>query len=290
MTGATELCPALTGSFSSPAGGNPTGAMVEAAYAHHGIAARYVNCEVAAVDLAAAVAGARAMGWIGFNCSIPHKRAIIDLIDEVAASATLIGAVNCVVEREGRWIGENTDGQGFLASLRTLRDPRGESVTILGAGGAARAIAVELALAGVASVHILNRDVEKADELAEVVGGIGTARVTVEGWAGLARLGSEATVVINATPVGLIPDSDFAPAVDLDTLRQGVVVCDVVPNPAFTSFLKLAEERGATTLDGRGMLTEQAAINIRLWTGVDPDRTVMRNSLDEAITGWRHPV
>src|SRR5215208_1117552 len=137
---------ALTGSFAMPAAENPTVAMVEAAYRHHGIDARYVNCEVAPEALADAVRGARAMGWAGFNCSIPHKVAVVGHLDGLAESAAVIGAVNCVVMRDGALIGENTDGQGFMTALRTVVDPAGKRVVLFGAGGAARAIAVELEL------------------------------------------------------------------------------------------------------------------------------------------------
>jgi shikimate dehydrogenase len=106
----------LTGSFSMPATENPTVAMIEAAYRHHGLDARYINCEVPPADLGDAVRGARAMGWAGFNCSIPHKVAVIEHLDGLAESARLIGAVNCAVRRNGLYIGENTDGQGFVAA------------------------------------------------------------------------------------------------------------------------------------------------------------------------------
>src|SRR4029450_4135777 len=163
------LLPALTGSFSTPAAGNPTVAMMEAAYAHHGIDARYINCEVAAENLADAVHGATAMGWIGFNCSLPPKVAMDAVLAGPRESPRLIGAVNCAVRRDGRWIGENTDGQGFLGSLRTLVEPAGQRVLILGAGGAARAIAVELALAGAAELWVANRNLAKAAEIADPV-------------------------------------------------------------------------------------------------------------------------
>src|ERR1035437_9794534 len=117
--------------------------MVEAAYRHHGLDARYINCDVAAEALGDAVRGALAMGWAGFNCSIPHKVAVLAHLDGLAPSAELIGAVNCVVVQDGELIGENTDGQGFLASLRTLIDPSGLQLVLFGAGGAARALAGE---------------------------------------------------------------------------------------------------------------------------------------------------
>ncbi len=164
---------ALTGSFAMPAAENPTVAMVEAAYRHHGIDARYLNCEVAPEALADAVRGARAMGWIGFNCSIPHKVAVIEHLDGLGESAALIGAVNTAVRRDGAWIGENTDGQGFMAALRTVVDPAGKSLVILGAGGAARAIAVEAALAGSAKITVVNRGRERGEELAALLSTLG---------------------------------------------------------------------------------------------------------------------
>ena len=130
----------ISGSFATPAAENPTVAMMEAAYEHHHINARYLNCDVAPEALGDAVRGARAMGLVGFNCSIPHKVAVIKHLDGVGSSAALIGAVNCVVRRGDRYIGENTDGQGFLTALRTVTDPAGKAFVLFGAGGAARAI------------------------------------------------------------------------------------------------------------------------------------------------------
>src|SRR6185369_1324695 len=126
----------LVGSMSQGAAGNPTVAMIEAAFAHHGLHWRYVNMEVAPEDLAAAVRGARAMGFRGFNCSLPHKVAVIAHLDGLGESAELMGAVNCVVRRGEQFIGENTDGKGFLKSLAAVIDPQGKSVVLFGAGGA----------------------------------------------------------------------------------------------------------------------------------------------------------
>jgi shikimate dehydrogenase len=282
-----SLLPALTGSFSTPAAGNPTVAMMEAAYAHDGIDARYINCEVAAENLADAVRGATAMGWIGFNCSLPHKVAVIELLDELAESARLIGAVNCAVRRDGRWIGENTDGQGFLGSLRTLVEPAGQRVLILGAGGAARAIAVELALAGAAELWVANRNLAKAAEIADLVNSQTSTDCGAVEWRQELSVPAAATVVVNATSVGL-PGSGDVPLL-FDVIPMGLVVCDVIPNPPDTSLLQRARQAGARTLDGRGMLLNQGAINIELWTGIDPDRVVMGKALDEAIASWAHP-
>jgi shikimate dehydrogenase len=269
----------LTGSFSTPAGENPTVAMVEAAYRHHALDARYLNCEVAPEGLGDAVRGARAMGWAGFNCSIPHKVAVIEHLDGLADSAEVIGAVNCVVRRDGRYLGENTDGQGFLASLRTVADPAGRSLVVLGAGGAARAIAVEAALAGARSVTIVNRDRGRGEELAALVAERTPAEAEFVDWSGPFAVPDGTDIVVNATPVGLFPDVDARVDLDVDSLRPGLVVADVIPNPPRTNLIADAEARGCTVLDGLGMLVGQGAIGIRHWTGVDPDQAVMRAAL-----------
>jgi shikimate dehydrogenase len=271
-----------TGSFSTPAAGNPTVVMVEAAYRHHGLDARYLNCEVTPESLADAVAGARAMGWAGFNCSLPHKVAVIDLLDTLAPSAEVIGAVNTVVATDGELVGHNTDGQGFVESLRTVVDPAGLHVVVLGAGGAARAVAVETALAGAASVVVVNRDRGRGEELARVVtAGTGVSSVFVP-WTSTYAVPADADVVVNATSVGF-GDAEALVDVDLGTLRRGLVVADVVVAPPRTAFLRAAEQRGATTLDGLGMLVGQGALAVQHWTGVEPDREVMRAAAAAAL-------
>ena len=282
-----SLLPALTGSFSTPAAGNPTVAMMEAAYDHHDIDARYLNCEVAAEYLADAVRGATAMGWIGFNCSLPHKVAVIELLDELADSASLIGAVNCAIRSNGRWIGANTDGQGFLASLRTVAEPAGQRALILGAGGAARAIAVELALAGASEIWVANRNVSKASDIANLVSSATSSIGSAIEWRADLAVPASATLVVNATSLGLPGSGEVQ--LSFDQIPAGLMVCDVIPNPPDTPFLQRARQAGATTIDGRGMLLNQAAINIELWTGVDPDREVMGRALDQAIADWAHP-
>ena len=282
-----SLLPALTGSFSTPAAGNPTVAIMEAAYHHHDIDARYLNCEVAAEHLGDAVRGATAMGWIGFNCSLPHKVAVIELLDELADSARLIGAVNCAIRSNGRWIGANTDGQGFLASLRSVAEPAGQRALILGAGGAARAIAVELALAGASEIWVANRNVSKASDTANLVSSATSSACSAIEWRSDLSVPDAATLVVNATSLGLPGSGEVG--LNFDAIPAGLVVCDVIPNPPDTPFLQRARQAGATTVDGRGMLLNQAAINIKFWTDVDPDREVMGRALDQAIADWAHP-
>lgn len=286
MTGSTGSGPRsflslLTGSFAQPAAENPTVAMVEAAYRHHDLDARYINCEVVPAALGDAVRGARAMGWAGFNCSIPHKVAVVAHLDGLGDSAQIIGAVNCVVRREDRLIGENTDGQGFLTSLRTLVDPAGRAMVLFGAGGAARAIAVETALAGATSITVVNRDPGRGSELVRLIEEKTPASARLELWDRPYRLPQETDIVVNATSIGLFPDVDGRLNIEVDSLLPHMVVADVIPNPPRTSLLRDAEAHGCATLDGLGMLVNQGVISIAHWTGVAADAAVMRQALDE---------
>ena len=270
----------ITGSFATPAAENPTVAMIEAAYEHHHINARYLNCDVAPEALGDAVRGARAMRWVGFNCSIPHKVSVIKYVDGLASSAALIGAVNCVVRRDNGYIGENTDGQGFLTALRTIADPAGKAFVLFGAGGAARAIAVETALAGAASITIVNRDPARGSELVTLLNEKTQTRAQLVDWDRAYRIQDASDIVVNATSIGLFPDLEGRLNLDLESLRPGLVVADVIPNPPRTQLIHDAEARGCIVLDGLGMLVSQGAISIRHWTGIDPEPKVMRKKLE----------
>jgi len=272
----------LTGSFATSAAQNPTVAVMEAAYAHAGLDIRYINCEVPPDRLGDAVRGAIGMGWLGFNCSIPHKVAILDYLDAMAPSAGIIGAVNCVVNRDGHLTGENTDGQGFVRSLRTVIDPAGQDMVVLGAGGAARAIAVESALAGAQSITIVNRTVDRGEELASLVDDRTPARASFQRWDGTYAVPAGVRILVNATSIGFHPSTE-APDVDPTTIHPGMVVADVVANPPETDFLRMAADRGATPLQGLGMLVNQALTNARLWTGRDLDADVMRRALEASL-------
>jgi shikimate dehydrogenase len=272
----------LVGSMSQGADGNPTVAMVEAAFRHHGLHWRYINMEVSPADLGAAVKGARAMGFRGFNCSLPHKVSVIAHLDGLGQSAAVMGAVNCVVRREGRLIGENTDGKGFLKSLQSVIDPQGKSVVLFGAGGAARAIAVELGLAGVRHITIVNRSEERGAELVDLLCEQLQLDARLVVWGGNYAIPEGTDVVINGTSIGLY-DPEARLEIDLDTLRPGMVVADVVFNPVRTRFLIEAASRGCRPLDGLGMLVNQGIVGIQYWTGIDPHAVVMRQALESAM-------
>jgi shikimate dehydrogenase len=271
----------LVGSFATPAAENPTVAMIEAAFVHHGIDARYINCEVAPADLADAVRGAKAMGWLGFNCSIPHKVAVIAHLDELGQSAATIGAVNCVVRRGARLVGENTDGKGFVESLRTLVDPAGKKLTLFGAGGAARAIAVESALAGASAITIVNRDPVRGGELVALINEKTPAVAYLAVWERTVTVEEDSDLIVNATSIGLYPDVEGRLDLDMASLRPNMIVADVIPNPPRTLLIREAEQCGCRTLDGLGMLVNQGVISIKHWTGIDVEPGVMRRKVEE---------
>ena len=288
MTGPAEdpsFLSLLTGCLATPISENPTVVMVEAAYRHHGIDARYINCDVRPADLGAAVRGAWAMGWLGFNCSLPHKVAVIEHLSALGESARVIGAVNTVVRGDDGWVGENTDGRGFVEALREkgiLLD--GQRIALLGAGGAARAIAVESALAGAASIEVVNRDRGRGEALAALVNEQTPADAAYRPWDEPYPVPTDVDLLVNATSVGLHPDPN-SPAVEAGTLREGMVVADVIPNPPRTAFLRQAEEAGCVTIDGLGMLVGQGVLAVGLWTGIRPDPAVMRRALANVFGG-----
>ena len=271
----------LTGCFSTPADGNPTVAIVEAAYAHHKLNFRYINTEVQPRDLAAAVEGARAMNWAGFHLSAPHKVEVIKHLDGLGESAKLMGAVNCAVLRDGKLIGENTDGKGFLESLQEVSDPVGKVVTILGAGGAARAIAIEVALAGAKSVNIVNRDAQRGKELSELVKKVCDSNYYP--WDSNFAVPIETEILVNATTVGMHGNNDVSLDIDFDSLNSSMVVADVIINPPQTELLTRATAIGCKTIDGLGMVVNQGVLAIKYWTGVDVDANVMREKLFEVL-------
>ncbi len=279
-----DFLPGLLGSFAKPAAENPTVAIMEAAFRHHGLHYRYINCEVGLENLAAAVAGAKAMGWRGFNCSIPNKVEVIKYLDQLGDSARIIGAVNTVViEKDGRTRGENTDGKGFVKAISEATPIQGKKLVVFGAGGASRAICVEMALAGAAEIVIVNID-ETGQVLVDLLNQNTPTKASFVLWNHTFNIPTDADIVINATSVGLYPNVDQRLNVDTASLLPRMVVADCIPNPAYTHFVKDAIARGCKqVLPGMNMLVNQAVIAIKYWTGVDVDAGVMRQELKRVL-------
>ncbi len=265
-----------------PVAGNPTQYMMERAFAHHGLDWRYLTFEVPPESLADAVRGMRAMGFHGGNITKPHKVAVLQYLDGTSEAAGLMGAVNCLYRQGERWLGENTDGKGFLQSLQGLVDPRGKRIVILGAGDLARAIAVELALAGAGPLRIVNRTASRGEELVALLRQRLSADAQCDAWTGDYAVPPQADILINATSLGLFNEDERVP-VDVATLRPELIVADVIFNPPRTRFLDEAAQRGCTTLDGLGMLVNQAVISLRIWSGIEPAADVLRDALEEYL-------
>jgi shikimate dehydrogenase len=266
----TQLC----GVMLHPAGHTRSPAMHNAAFATLGIDAVYVAFDVPPAALAAAVAGARALGVRQLAVSIPHKQAVMAHLDEIDDVARRIGAVNTVTRRDGRLCGSNTDWIGAVQALERETKLAGRDVVVLGAGGTARAVVFGARERG-ARVRILNRSAEPARALAEALGAEAAGSL-----ADLARIPCE--VLVNTTSVGLRSELSPVPA---EAIPPGAVVMDAVYDPPRTRLLRDAAARGARAIPGQWMLVLQAAEQLRLWTGREPPVEVMARAFEEQRPG-----
>lgn len=275
----------LVGVFGQPVAENPTGVMQEAGFASAGLNWRYLNFEVPPDRLGAAMQALDALGMRGINLTIPHKVAVIKHLDELSPEARAIGAVNTVRIEAGKKIGENTDGKGFLRGVRADAgmDPKGKRVVMLGAGGAARAIGTELVLAGAASLLVVNRSPDRGATMVADLQSATGGPVQFERWQGTYAVPSDCDLFVNATSIGLYPDVDAMPPVDLSGAREDMLVADAVFNPPETRLLATAKAHGLPTLDGLSMLVYQGVVAFEMWTGQSPDEGAMKAALKSAL-------
>ena len=259
-------------------------AMQNAAIRAAGADFSYIAMPVAPERLRQAVDGLRSLGFRGFNVTIPHKTAVMELLDEVDDDARRIGAVNTVVNDEGRLVGYNTDVDGFVDGLSgTGISVAGCGAAVFGAGGAARAVLWGLLREGAASVTIGVRNPEKAQralsDLAE------PGRVTILSWESddwRAAL-RNALLLVNTTPLGMTPRTEESPPVDWTCVAPSAVVYDIIYTPYRTAFLRAAETRGHKVLNGVPMLVGQGAAALTRWTGIRPSREAMEEALLAAL-------
>lgn len=235
----------------------------------YGLAGEYTALNVTEDQLEKTLRDLPAKGFIGANVTLPHKVSVMQFADNITDRATLIGAANTLIFKDdGRIFADNTDGYGFMANLRQNApdwDPKAGPAAIFGAGGAARAIIVALADAGVPEIVISNRTRPKAEALKDDFG----ARVSVIDWVQADKMLEDANTVINTTSLGMVGGQDFK--VPLDRLRADAVVTDIVYNPLKTPFLEAAEQKGCTIVDGLGMLLHQGVPGFERWFGQRPE-------------------
>lgn len=271
MSSATGTSTALCGVILHPAGHTRSPAMHRAAYATLGIDAVYLAFDVTPERLADAVRGARALGARQLSISLPHKEAVMQLLDHVDETARRIGAVNTLVREGERLVGYNTDWLGAVRALERERTLAGAKAVVLGAGGAARGVVFGLLERG-AHVTVLNRTVSRATALARDLG--------ADGSGGLGEISAIAfDVLVNTTSAGLRSDETLVPA---NAIPCGALVMDAVYEPEDTRLLRDARARGARTLGGKWMLVLQAAEQLRLWTGREAPVDVMAAAFDGA--------
>ncbi len=268
-------------------------AMHNAACARLGLDWVYIPLPVREyTDVAAVVTAIRALPFVGFNVTMPYKRLMLDLCDEVAAQARLAGAVNTVQVVDGRLMGYNTDGRGLLESLRddAAFEPEGKRAVVLGSGGAASAIVAAFGLARVAHMTIVSRDPAHADELIARVAphARDTELLVVQAGDDAAPYVQAADLVVNSTPLGMRPEDPLP--VRAEWLHSGQVISDMIYSPPDTPLLQAARSAGATALGGLGMLVAQGAISLEIWNGdstISAPRDVMRDAACAALSNDR---
>ncbi|SHF03053.1 shikimate dehydrogenase [Desulfofundulus australicus DSM 11792] len=283
MVSVSELISARTrvcGLLGYPVEHSFSPAMHNAAFRHLGLDFVYLAFPVHPERLEEAVAGVRALHLAGVNVTVPHKEKVIPYLDELTDGARLAGAVNTIVHREGHLVGHNTDGAGFVRFLTADAgfNPAGKRVLVLGAGGAARAVAVHLALAGVEQVLVANRTPSRAAELAALIHDQTPARACAVPWPADVLPG-EVDLIVQTTPLGMHPRVDACPDFPFHRLRPEQVVVDLVYNPPRTLFMERAARSGARVYNGLGMLLYQGVLAFELWTGERAPVEVMRRAL-----------
>jgi shikimate dehydrogenase len=268
--------------ISQSAARNPSQYMFEKAFARHELDWRYLSLEIEPENLADAVRGVKAMGFQGGNCCYPHQRAVCQHLDGLGRVAELTGVVNCIVRREDRLVGENTEGQAFLEVLRHSFDPAGKRIVLLGAGETARPIGLELALAGAAQIVVVAHDESAAIELVDLIAGNSETSASFAAWNATYALPAETDMLVNTAPYE-VDDPESPMPLDLGEMADGFCVADVTVEPPDTWLIREARRRGVISVDGLEMFIQQAVINFKLWTDVDAEPTVIREAVEEFL-------
>ncbi|WP_202621256.1 shikimate dehydrogenase [Enterococcus sp. JM9B] len=270
ITGHTHLA----GLYAKPARHSISPMMHNAAFIEKGIDARYLAFDVEPEDLKTSVEAIRTLQLLGVNLSMPHKMAAVPLMDELSEAAQLIGAINTIVHHEGKLIGHNTDGIGFMASLTDAGiSIIGKEITLMGAGGAATAIISQAALDGVKKIHVFNRKDAFYDQIAVKLAQISRHTnceihlADLEDHSALQQAIATSVLLVNATRVGMKPNDGAMALPDVSFLHAELAVYDVIYEPRETKLLRLAREKGLKTVNGLGMLLYQGAASFELWTG-----------------------
>jgi shikimate dehydrogenase len=273
----------MTGMLGHPVAENPIDRMFDAVYAHYGLPWQFWKNDIASeTDLALAVKALRPLGYRGVGITVPYKVAVIPLLDAVDDDVRAIGAANYLTIEAGRLIGHNNDGKGVVKAIEKVTPLAGQRVVMLGAGGAGRAMAVELAWAGAAQLTLVTRRQGQGEEVAATVTRASGVPAVWQPWQGEVAVPEGTTLLMNATHLGCAPELEPVP-LQWATLDPACVVVDVITNPRITPFLATARERGCPVVDGVEMLVQLAMLIFERWTGVTPEETVFQRAVAEAL-------
>ncbi len=273
----------MTGMIGHPVAENPIDLMFDAVFAHYGLPWQFWKNDVATeADLALAIAALRPLGYSGMCITVPWKVAVMPLLDELDDDVRAIGAANYMTIENGRLIGHNNDGKGVVKAIEKVAPLRGQRVVMLGAGGAGRAMAVEIAWAGAAHLTLMTRREEQGREVAEIVTRASGVPCDWQAWQGEVVVPEGTGLLMNATHLGCAPDLEPIP-LRWDSVPPGCVAVDVITNPRITPFLATARERGCPIVDGVEMLVQLAMQIFERWTGIQPEEAVFQRAVAAAL-------
>ena len=280
----------LTGFFAKPASHSLSPLMHNLAFSHWGIAAVYLAFEVDQTNLRQAVESIRTLNMLGVNVSMPNKTAVLAYLDQLSPEAELIGAVNTIVHQEQRLIGYNTDGMGFVRSVNETGHPiKNQKIVVLGAGGAAKAIVVQMALEGAQEITIykrLNATFLPLKEYFAKVSEKTGCPIRLHDYADESQLAldlSQANLLINATDIGMGSKKDQLPIADVKLLHSQLAVFDLIYSPSETRLIQEAKKMGIKAYNGLGMLIHQGAIAFELWTHREMAVQNIRERLEQEV-------
>jgi shikimate dehydrogenase len=273
----------MTGMLGHPVAENPIDRMFDAVYSHYGLHWQFWKNDIASEhDLALAIAALAPLGYRGVGITVPYKVAVIPMLDAVDDDVRAIGAANYITIEQGRLIGHNNDGKGVVKAIEKVAPLKGKRVVMLGAGGAGRAMAVEMAWAGAAQLTLVTRREAQGREVAELVQRASGVPCHWQPWQAPVQVPAGTDLLMNATHLGCAPELEPVP-VDWASVDPGCIAVDVITNPRITPFLETARQHGCPVVDGVEMLVQLAMQIFERWTGVHPEEAVFQQAVAEAL-------
>ena len=273
----------MTGMLGHPVAENPIDRMFDAVFAHYGLHWQFWKNDIASEDdLALAIAALRPLGYQGMAITVPYKVAVIPMLDAVDDDVRAIGAANYITIEQGRLIGHNNDGKGVVKAIEKVAPLKGRRVVMLGAGGAGRAMAVEMAWAGAEQLTLITRRETQGREVAELVQRASGVTCHWQPWQAPLQVPGGTNLLMNATHLGCAPELEPVP-VEWSSVGPGCMAVDVITNPRITPFLSAARAHGCPVVDGVEMLVQLAIQIFERWTGISPDEAVFQQAVAEAL-------